>query len=135
MAKCKPITREIPTICIGDLNRKIIIKSRVLTPPSAGSTDYTEVFATVATVWAMIKTSGLKGRAEFDGTQMSSQDKISNTHEMYIRYRSDVTQEHFIEYNSEYYDILEVFNMDEANTVTHLKCKLRGSTSNSINQA
>jgi SPP1 family predicted phage head-tail adaptor len=135
MAKCKPITREIPIICIGDLNRKIIIKTRVLTPPSTNSTDYTEVFTTVATVWAMIKTSGLKGRSEFDGTQMSAMDRISNTHEMYIRYRSGITQEHFIEYNSEYYDILEVFNMDEANTVTHLKCKLRGPTANSINLA
>lgn len=135
MAKCKKIDREIINICLADLNRKIIVKSRVLTPSGVGSVDYSETFATVTTLWALVKTLDMRGREEFDGTQLRSEARFSATHDMYVRYTANVTQENFIEYNNEYYDILEVTNLNEDSTFLHLKCSLRGLNTNNINLA
>jgi len=133
MAKCKTIEKDVISVCIGDLNKKVVIKSRVLTPSSTGSVDYTEVFTTVATVWALVKTS-VKGNEVFDGTHLMV-DKDIFTHEVYIRYRSGITQENWIEYNSEHYNILDITNINEDNTFLKIRCIVRGPKANNINLA
>lgn len=133
MAKCKTIQKQNVSICIGDLNRKIIIKTRVLTPSSTGSVDFSEVFTTYATVWAMITTPESRGRVTFDSSQEAIPGLIKYTHDIYIRYKAGITSEMFVEYESEYYTIDEVFDINNDHTFMKLRCTVTGPTTYSAN--
>ena len=129
MPKCISIKKPSREVCIGDMRDKVVLQVRTITPPSAGGTDFTEVFTADKTVWAMVKTK--EGKEIFDGTNL----KGVVTHYVYIRYIANTTFESWVKFNSKYYDIIDVQDLDERHEFLLLRCSERGTTSNLANFA
>jgi len=91
MAVCKKIKRQEKRVCSGSLNRRIIIYVRSITAPLAESVDYGENLTQPITTWAMIET--VNGVTTFDNSNI---ERII-THNIYIRYRPDITFENWLE--------------------------------------
>ena len=133
MADCNKITRKSTRICIGSLNRQVIIHTRSIVPPSGDSTEYTEQLSAPQTVWAMVEPQS--GDKVFDGSNII---RVNSTN-IYIRYIADVTFEKWLELINlngkinEYFDILTVTNLDEGDRFYKLECTRRGATNKPIN--
>lgn len=106
------MTRVCGLKCV-NLDKEITIQSNTQTTDSQGG--YTESWATLATDWADIQPAS--GFEKFQANQL--QAKI--THNIIIRYRSDVTAANRILYGSRTFAIKEVINMSEANTYLKIK--------------
>jgi len=129
MAACYGIKKRRRNVCIGDMDKQIVIQLRTLTPPATDSVDFSEVFTTESTVWAMVETRS--GVEIFDGTSL----KGIATHYFYIRYNAEYTFENWVLFNEKKYNILDVQNFEEENKFYLLRCSLRGTTNNLANYA
>ena len=127
MAGCKKITKKNSKVCIGDMDKKITILTRSLISNST-SVDFSIVYTTVASVWALVMVTG--GRIQFDTTQLIDS---KDTHSFYIRYREGVTQENVIGFKGEYYNITNVRNLDEDNKFLRIEAVVRGKDDEEIN--
>jgi head-tail adaptor len=133
MAICKKIRRVDKRICIGAMNRKIILQVRTLTPPDQDGVDFNEVFTEPKTVWANIVT--VNGIILFDNTNTARE--IS--HDLYIRYIANLSAQSWVTLVSkdstsdQYLDIIQVENLNEENKFLRLRCSLRGSTAKPVN--
>jgi len=133
MSQCVKIRRQSKRICIGSLNRRVILYTRTITPPSGDSTEFTETLSEPKTVPALIAPNA--GDKIFDGSNIIR----INTTNIFIRYIANITFEKWIELVSvnsqpnEYFDILSVTNLDEANRFYKLECTRRGDISKQIN--
>ncbi|GAH16987.1 unnamed protein product [marine sediment metagenome] len=125
---CKRITKKASKVCIGDLNKKILLYDRNI-KASSTDTKFDEDLDNVISVWSMIKTNS--GKDIFDGTEIIG----SATHEFYIRYRTDLTNESWLEYNSNYYNILSFENLNEESDFLKLNCAIRGDKTKKVNLA
>lgn len=128
---CERIQFNSPKICAADLRHKIYIKTRTLVPSSTDSVDFTEAVATYKTVWAAIKT--WRGVSIFNTSNFPSPGTDAYTHNIYIRYIPNLTQEYWIEYANKYYDIKNIININEENKYLQLQCVERGTTSSVVN--
>lgn len=133
MAECIKIKRKSQRICIGSLNRRVIITTRAITPPSGDDTNYTETLNDPITVPALIQPA--RGDKVFDGSNII---RVNSTN-IFIRYIPGVTFEKWLELISinsqpnEYFQILTVTNLDEANRFYMLECSKRGDTNKPVN--
>ena len=126
--KCQNVQIKRRRICLGDLNRQVTLKTRAIdTPDTPTDYDYDQEFTTLATVWAAIQT--MSGKDLFDGVNMIG----TATHIFYIKYRSDVTAETMIEYQSKNYRILRTEDLDQNNEFMALYCALRGDKTINVN--
>jgi SPP1 family predicted phage head-tail adaptor len=130
VAKCITVQRKDTHICVGSLNKKISIFERTLTASSDPDVlDYEEVFTEVSTPWAMLET--IKGEVIFDNVSI---DRIA-THNFYIRYDASITQENWIVFNNNHYDILNVENLDENFRFLRLESVIRGDVAKDATKA
>lgn len=129
MADCVAKVQKSKTVCIGSLNKKIIVQTRSIAPPMGGSVDYTLDFIDYKTVWALVETK--QGSTTFDETNT---EKVWS-HDFYIRYIPNVTFENWVTYNSKYYDIISVENLNMDDRFYRLKCNIRGITAFKVNEA
>jgi len=129
MPKCEQIRRKNRAVCIGDMRDKIVIQVRTITSPSSDGVDFTEVFNTDKTVWAMVETKN--GVEIFDGTNLLG----VATHYFYIRYIENLTAESWIKFKSKYFDILDIQNLEERDEFMLIRCNERGVTSKETNFA
>ena len=129
MPKCISIKKPLRSVCIGDMRDKVTLQTRTITPPAKGGTDFTEVFNADNVVWAMVETR--EGKEIFDGTNL----KGVATHYIYIRYIPNTTFEAWVKFNSKYYNIIDVQDLDERHEFYLLRCSERGTTSNLSNYA
>lgn len=132
--QCEKIVIKKRGICIGDLNKKIILHTRDIDSPDTPlDFDYDQVLTTKEIIWAAIQTvSGQLGSgiAIFDGSEL-----IGNaSHLVYIRYNKNITSENFMEFESNYYRILRIENMDQNNTIMKMYCNIRGTVNNEVNK-
>ncbi len=127
MAQCVVRTNKKKRVCIGALNRRIEVKVRTLTATADDDVDYTEVFTALKTVWAMVET--VSGKTMFDSSNV---ERIV-THNFYIRFISGVTSESWVKYKDQYFDILNVENLNEEDTFYKLVCAIRGDTTKPVN--
>lgn len=127
MVQCKRIPGVRRQICVGDLDRQIIVQTRAIGSPSGSSVDYSEGFTDLITVWAMIRTT--RGSQLFDGVEISN----PFTHLFYIRFISGVTFENWVEFADEKYDIVDTEILDERNEFTVLRCTKRGDKDKDAN--
>ncbi|MBK2125727.1 phage head closure protein [Fangia hongkongensis] len=126
MSSCKKIIIQKRKVCIGDLNKYIGLYTRSLTSPlnpSYSSVDYDLNFTLIRNVWAAIE--NVKGIMSLDGVT----DEEIPTHNIYIRYRNDITSENWIIFNNKNYKIIRVENLEENNIFLCLVCIETGSTS------
>lgn len=128
MPKCVKIQKPLRKVCSGDMRDKITIQVRAIKPPVDG-VDFSEVFNQDKTLWSMLETKS--GVEIFDGTNL----KGVATHYFYIRYICNFTAEKWLKFKEEYYDILDVQNLDGRNEFLLLRCALRGTTTNPANYA
>jgi SPP1 family predicted phage head-tail adaptor len=134
MAVCTKIYRKSKRVCIGSLNRRAYLYDRAIQPPAGSSVDFTELFTPEALLYAMIETT--------DGTVVfaDTNTEATVTHNIYIRYRQDVTAEKWLllpSINSgddQYLDILMVENFGENNRFLKLRCNIRGKDSLPVNE-
>lgn len=118
MSKCS-------TVCSSDLKYRVAIQTKVLTATNGSSVDFTETLTTLATVWAKIDVD--KGYAFFDSMTRDQQERTA-THTFTVRYRTDVSVENYILYDSKYYEILNVQEFDAENQFLVIKCKVIGTS-------
>lgn len=99
-------------VTIGDLRHRIEIESAARVGDGGGGATVT--WATVADVWAAIWTRTSDEVFEHDRTAGRA------THDIWMRYRSDVRPEMRVRSGSRVFDILGVINIDDR--VRWLKC-------------
>jgi head-tail adaptor len=128
MTTCETIRMKHRRLCAGDLDRKIILKSRTLTTPQ-DSEDFEQVMATVKTVWAGL--SSTKGKQMFGTTNMDN----GPSHVFYVRWFAGLTAEYWVEYKGENYNIIDVENLDERDEWAALYCNVRGDSDSEVNLA
>ncbi len=135
MAECTKIRRKSERVCIGSLNRKILLLSRSIATPKGGSINFGETFTLSSTVWADIKTKN--GTQIFDDVNVDR----SHTHDVFIRYIEGLTSETWITLPSVTggknvrLDILEIINLQEENRFMKLVCSLIGDDTKAANSA
>jgi SPP1 family predicted phage head-tail adaptor len=129
MTECVNIKLPKPKICIADLNKRVQILKRAIVAPIGESVymntaplESTFNFQVIATVWAAIKT--IKGDAILDSVATNDLP----THWFFMRYRTNVTLDNWLLYQSEYYRVQQVMNLDEYNTILQIKTVKTGST-------
>jgi len=120
MSICIKIDGKKRNICIGDLDKRINLFSRSIKAPTNSSVDFDEEFVKEYEKWAMIHTT--RGAELFDGVSLTN----AFTHKIYIRYEEGITQEDWIEFNNDKYDIVDVEDLEERHEFLLLKCKIRG---------
>ena len=103
----------------GILRSRIIIEEKAIADNGFGG--HTETWSTLATVWA--KVEHLSGR-ELQLAQLVGPDIF---YEITIRYRSDVTTNHRINYSGRYFNIRDVKDLDNRHQWLFLKCEVRES--------
>jgi head-tail adaptor len=126
MAICTKIRRKSKRICIGSLNKKIVVNMREIQAPNQDSVDFSELFTAERTVWAMVET--VNGVTIFDETNIEHEI----THNVYMRYVQNMTPEKWLKLLSVnggddvYFNIIRVENFGELNQFYRLLCTLRG---------
>ena len=136
MAKLKVDKRPLKKIPVGDMRDRILIRERdISTPDFDNPAAFAEAYKTIADVWCKVKTN-VSGKQIFDGVNADTGGGIllSSTHIFTIRYRSDITSEHVVDYNGDYYEINRIVNPEERNMYLDLSCKLRGDKTLEANQ-
>lgn len=98
----------------GQLDRRITIKGFSETTDAYGQE--VKTFTTLASVWANVTEK--VGREGENGDMISSTKRV----EFIIRYRTDVTAEMRIEYNSNIYKIEAIQNADARKAFLKLVC-------------
>lgn len=109
-------------LCIGDMDKRIILSDREITEPGFAETDFGEKFADPKEVWAKVQT--LTGRVLWNGVDTD----IALTHEVSIHFDPDVTTETWIQLlpSETRLKIEAVENLEERNEVLVLACRARG---------
>lgn len=128
MAQCKKIRSQRRQICTGDLDRIITVEFRTITAPTSG-VDFDESFTLIEDVGAMIKS--VRGETAFDKTNT---ERVI-TDNFYIRFRSDVSAETWVEFQNDKYDIVDTEDLDKRHEFMLLKCTKRGINTNPANFA
>jgi SPP1 family predicted phage head-tail adaptor len=127
--KCEIVNIKRRRVCFGDLNRQIILNIRSIdAPETPNDFDYGQVFTVPTTVWAAIQTTN--GKELFDGVNLIG----TVTHIFYIKYVAGLTSESFVEYDSRYFRMLRLENLDENNEYMALLCTERGDKTIEVNK-
>jgi len=127
MSTCNKIKFNYDKVCIGDLRHKIQLYARDIVAPNNSigaviSTEFTENFTLIGNVWSAIKIN--QGKDIFDEVSL---DKTTITHYFYIRYKENITQENWVTYKNNRYDIKKVSNMNARDTFLKLDCVISGN--------
>jgi SPP1 family predicted phage head-tail adaptor len=120
--KCNSIKQNVNKVCIGNLNKKIKIQTSSIAPNNSPNSLATASFETVATVWAMLKTS--PNRSFIDGVNVANG---LNT-DFFIRYTSsiDFDKQLWIEWNNTRFKIINPDNIDKEDNFIRLRCVEKG---------
>ena len=127
MAICQKIRIKKRQFCVGDLRERITLQDRDIQPP--GDINFTESFTAPLIVSAAVKT--LSGVEIFDNTNIV---RIA-THDFIIRFQFGITQEKWILWRNERYDILVVENLEGRNQWLKLRSAVRGADTLVVNDA
>lgn len=99
-------------IDVAELRHRITIQQKSKTSDGQGGFSYS--WSTLATVWA--KVSPVSTRERLYGQQIEYQ----RTHQIWLRYRSDITQEMQVTFDGRTFQIKGVFSPDERKIYTVL---------------
>lgn len=123
---CRKISKKADKVCIGDLKKSIKIINRAIEPADVSHTmDFTDFVS----AYARIDTT--KGNPFFNGVNIED----FPSHVFYIRYGFTVEKNYTLEYASNYYNVLDVENLNEENRFLKISCVKNGPKSNQANWA
>lgn len=100
---------------IGQMRYQVKLQSPTNTTDTGGG--IAQTWALVANLWANIKP--ISGRETFRQGQIQD----STTHEVYIRYRTDIYTKYRILYGTRSFNIKHIKNMDERKRFMLLSCE------------
>lgn len=128
--KCQSIKKNVNKICIGDFKERIKIQTTSIAPNNAPNGLSSVAFATVAEVWAMIKTN--PSREFVDGVNI---DNGLNT-DFYIRFNSSIPldKQLWIEYKNNLYKITNTDNIDKMDNIVRLRSTEKGDKTINANK-
>jgi SPP1 family predicted phage head-tail adaptor len=130
--KCGSVKQDMRLQAVGDMRHLIYLRNRSIEMGADNGVNFDEIFTANTAIWAKVKS--VRGKMIFSGTNV--QHEI--THEMYIWYvaalERDITSDIYVEYDGEYYDILDVEDLDERHIFMKLSCALRGETDLAVNK-
>lgn len=86
------------------------VKLQTITRTADSQGGFTEAWADTVSLWAQIKPMKAYEKYQF------AQNATPASHEIMIRYRAGVTNKMRFEYDSRYFYIKEVLNIDESNS-------------------
>ena len=127
--KWAPRRQRLRRPALGDMRHLIQIQLRALAPVINDDIAAQEVFTTTNTVWAAITTTD--GDEMFDGTNIA--DKIATI--FTTRFITGITEERFVDFGGEKYNIVKVENFDERKLFMRLLCVKRGDNTLEVNKA
>jgi SPP1 family predicted phage head-tail adaptor len=126
MGKCKRV--DIPSkviVCAGDLRYPITLHVRDLTPPD--NVDFGVTFTTTKTVRAAVVINN--PISDVDDTNTNA----LNTHLFYVRYDSAIDNAYMVEWDSTYYTVNSIEELDFRKNFLKLICSERGDTAQAVN--
>ena len=126
---CNSIKKNTNKVCTSDLDKRIIIQTSSIAPNNSPNSVATTAFATVVTVWAMIKTNA--NRDFIDGVNIQNG---LNT-DFFIRYTAsiDFEKQLWIEYDSNRFKITNIDNIDKEDKIIRLRSTEKGASSILVN--
>lgn len=112
MVKCVNISPKKRKICIGAMRCKVGLYARDITSPAFSSQENRQTYTLIDTISAAIETKN--GIDIFDGVEKSGVDGIPTTATVifYVRFRTDITAENFLQLDGQNYTILRVEQID-----------------------
>lgn len=127
---CQSIKRNTNKVCLGDFKYRVNIQVSSLLPNNAPNSNSSVSFATIVTVWAMIKTN--TARQFIDGVNV---ENGLNT-DFYIRHNSSIPFEKqlWIEFKGNLYKITNVDNIDKENNIVRLRSQEKGDKTINANK-
>jgi len=133
MVKCSYQRVKKKVLCVSDVNKQILIKSRVQNTPKIGEVESSENFETYGRPYSAVKT--LRGTQRFDSINIDEKA----THLFYIywadKYENLEVNNYFIEYKDKYYDILEIDVHNENREFLIIQATERGDKTLEASQA
>jgi SPP1 family predicted phage head-tail adaptor len=99
----------------GQLRHQVVLQRRTVTR-SAGHAAMAETWTNWQTVWAKIEP--LSGRELLQAQQTQAE----TTHEIVIRYVSELTPRDRVRFGTRVFEILSIINRDERNEMLTLQC-------------
>ena len=120
---CKSIKKNINKICTADLDKRIQIQTSSIAPNNSPNGLATASFITIATVWAMIKTT--PNTSFIDGVNA---ENGLNT-DFFIRHNSsiDFDKQLWVEWNNTRFKIINSENIDKEDKIIRLRCTEKGN--------
>lgn len=130
MVTCPSIQKSVNRVCTSDLDKRIKIQTSSISASNSPSTRATVAFTTVATVWAMIKTTPIT--KFIDGVNVAN----GVTNDFFIRYNSSINLdvELWVEFDSKKFKITGVENIDKEKKFVRLRSIELGDKDIAANQ-
>jgi len=129
MPQRKTVHRPLKQYTGGDMDKRIVIHTRVLTSPKHGSGSVTEKYDEGLPVWAGVF-SLPAGKKIFDDIDLGKQP----THLFSIRYRPGITAEKVVRFRGNAFEIVRIINPEERDEWLLLYSKLWGDEDKEANQ-
>ena len=128
--KCTSIKKNVNKVCIGDLDKRIIIQTSSIAPNNSPNSVATTAFLTVVTVWAMIKTT--PNTSFIDGVNV--QNGVNT--DFYIRFTSsiDIEKQLWIEYAGNRFKVTNIENIDKESKFLRFRASEKGDKTILANQ-
>lgn len=128
--KCKSIKRNINKVCAGEFRDRIKIQTTSITPNNSPNALSSVGFATVATMWALVKTN--PAREFIDGVNI---ENGLNT-DFYIRYNSAIPldKQLWVEYKDVLFKITNTNNIDKMDNIVRLRSTEKGDKNINANK-
>ena len=100
---------------IGSLNKRLELQSATQTSDNMGG--FTEVWATVATVWGAVWPVSASEQVQ------AMQTTMTISHRLRIRHRSDLLPSWRIKFGSRYFNVVSLINPNEKGQWLDILCK------------
>jgi head-tail adaptor len=129
MPVCKKIRSQKRQPCIGDMRDQIGIYVRNIITPIGNSTDATELLTLIYSPWAQLET--VSGQEFFDEHNIL----IVPTHVWTMRYLPGIDINHWIFFQSQWYNIIDVNDTEERHISLIIRTCVEGNFEKPVNEA
>lgn len=129
MSSRQLLRRPLRKVTVGDMRTPVTVHQAEILAPTAG-VDLGRSFTAVLEPW-WCKVTTVTGVYIFDSSNVEQQI----THDFQGRYTDGIDRDMVIEWDSEYYKIISVENLEERDEFLRLRCTIRGSIAKEVNEA
>ena len=124
--------RRLKKYSVGDMRELITIHIRNIDAPSFDSASFSEVYDTGIEHWSFIFTPNLSGAGQRFFGDVNTGERATDV--MVIRFADGITKENVVQWDGEYYKILQVLDPERRHEYLELDCKILGDKAVEANQ-